>query len=510
MKNLLPFCLILFLIIGICFACSESPANDTSSTFLSPPDEREKIYLEFIEAANSNDSLNLKQAILKHWSDTLIGENNRWLQTDINYWLAAYKEFGPLEFVSYGEDKYNENEIAWFKGKVCKDWIGLEFDFTTDHKIDGTNVLRSCSPAKSNKQRTGGYNADNPSELLESYFKKMEAEDLFSGVVLVAKGDEIIHQGAYGFSDKKTEAKCTLDQQMIIASTTKMFTAIAIAQLIQQEKLDLHTPISSYLADFPKQVGAKVTLAHLLTHTSGIELDDIDGFIPAIMKARSVDEFYKLNLEFLPQIESYENFEPLSSFDYSNENFDIMGKLIEQASGQNFYDYLSENIFKPLGMHNTGPVDMENGTLGIAKNYQLNRAGDGDLDNGFRDEVANSNLSFSRPAGSFYSTTNDLYAFMSALNNNLLIADSLKTQFTTKRVENLNIPIYRSWYGYGFYVNERNGLLNYGHAGGIPGGSSRCEYYPALDLYVIVVSNYNGAANFAANYICSELSKQEN
>jgi len=509
MKSSYPYLILAILVLSFFWSCSNNEVKETTNNAKVSVDKKAQVYIELIEAVNSKDTIVLKDAILKHWSDTLIGQDNRWLTTDMNYWIAFNMEFGPLKFISYGDDEYNENKVAWFKGIISNDWIGLEFDFTKDNRIDRTNVLRSCSPSHLEAVKPAK-TITIYAQAFEAYFKKMEAANLFSGVVLIAKGDEILHKKGYGFSDREMHEGFSSSQKMVIASTTKMFTTVAIAQLIEQGKLDLNTPISTYLDDFPDHIGDQVTLAHLLTHTSGIELDDIDGFMPAIRQARSIDEFYKLNLEYLPKMEFYEDFKTLKALNYSNENFDILGKLIEVRSGQNFYDYLFENILKPLNMNNTGPIDMKNDSLDIAMNYQINREGTGNFDNGFRDKVHHSDLSYSRPAGSYYSTVDDLYAFMLAFNNNQLVNDKLRTEFTTKQVENLNIPIYKSWYGYGIYVNEREGLINYGHAGGLPGTSSRCEYYPELDIYVIVTSNYNGAANLAANYIGSEIAKRNN
>ncbi|MFD2588683.1 serine hydrolase domain-containing protein [Croceitalea marina] len=463
---------------------------------------KEDIYKSFVQSVNTKDSVQIKRQILAHWSDTLIGKNDRWLETDINYWLAANKEFGPLEFVSFGKDTFNQNEVAWFKGKISRDWIGLEFDFSKQNKITGTNVLRSCIPSKTKFNETKPTN-QKYSQLLKEYFIEMEKSDLFSGMVLVAKGDTILYEGYHGFADKEKKEPIDSNNRMVIASTTKMFTAIAIARLVAQKKMNLQTTVSSYLKDFPKEIGNKITLANLLTHTSGIELDDMDGFTQEIKKARNVNEFYEINLKYLPKLSNFQSFSPLTQMNYSNENFDILGRLIEQVSGQDFYEYLEQHLFKPMSMDNTKPLDMNTNNLKLVKNYQLNRSKQGSLDNGFRDQVPHSNLSFSRPAGSFYSTTRDLYAFMRGLNNGTLINHDIKKEFVSKQVENLNIDIYKSWYGYGFYVNQRNGLLNYGHAGGMPGASSRCEYYPNSNIYIIVISNYNGAANLAANYISS-------
>ena len=473
-------CLSLFFLTS----CDELKNNETIKN------SKDLVYQEFVDALNTGDSIKIKEQIVKHWSDTLIGENNRWLTTDLNYWLAANKEFGGLKFVSLGKDTFNNNQVAWLKGITTKDWVGLEFDFDTNNRVLHTNVLRSCTP--SNYDETNLEFAENSySELLKNYFEESERQDLFSGMVLVAKGDSIIYEGFHGYANKEHTIRISPKNKMVIASTTKMFTAVAIAQLVESNLLDLHQPISNYLDDFPTRIGSKVTTAHLLTHTSGIELDEIDGFMNEIRKARSVVEFYNINLKYLPALENYNNFNTLNNHDYSNENFDILGRLIEVVSNEDFYSYLEKKIFKPLNMNSTGPIDMSTDLSFVTKNYQINRTKTGKLDEGFRDEVPASDLSISRPAGSFYSTPQDLYKFMKALNSNTILNTETTKEFVSRRVENLTIPIYKSWYGYGFYINERFGKENYGHAGGIPGVSSRCEYYPENDIYVIVISNYN-------------------
>ncbi|MEL7120057.1 MAG: serine hydrolase domain-containing protein [Bacteroidota bacterium] len=492
MKKLILY-LLLLCVMGLLHCQNSKQTYDTQI-------QKEGIYQDFVEAVNTGDSSKVKTQIVKHWSDTLIGPNNQWLSTDMNYWLAFNKEFGPLEYVSFGRDTFNSNKVAWFKGQITKDWVGLEFDFNPQNQITGTNVLRSCTPSEAS---ISGKGESMGQKELKTYFDRMQEANLFSGMVLVAKGNKIIYEGFHGFANKESKKRITADNKMVIASTTKMFTAVAIAQLVQAQKIELDRPISHYLNDFPKEIGDKVTTTHLLTHTSGIELDELDGFMEEIELAKDIDEFYKINLNYLPKLDNYQSFSTLESMDYSNENFDIMGKLIEVIAGQDFYSYLEEHIFQPLGMKNTAPIDRSKLNTFITKNYQLDRSGRADYDDGFRQSVPHSNLAMSRPAGSFYSTPQDLYIFMKALNKGDLINKELKQEFTSKKVDVLQLPIYKAGYGYGFYVNERYSLRNYGHAGGMPGVSSRCEYYPEYDIYVIVTSNYNGSANLAANYISS-------
>lgn len=461
---------------------------------------RKDIYKELIDAVNTGDSNKIKSQIIKCWSNNLIGKNDQWLHTDLNYWLAVHREFGPLSFVNYGFDTYNENEIAWYKGDITKDWIGFEFDFNEKNKITRTNVLRSCSPTNS-KSLLDIDSLKIQSKQLTAYFEKLIDHDLFSGMALVAKGDSILFEYYGGYENKKQGKPITPNSSMVIASTTKMFTAVAIAQLLEDDKINIETPIAKYLPQTPEQISKKVTVANLLSHSSGIELDDLDGFMKEIARDTSVNDFYQTNLKYLSKISNFESFEPNGEFDYSNENFDFLGKLIEVASGKSYFQYLEDHIFSPLAMDKTGPIDLSQNQSNLAVPYQINRSGNGEFDNKLRDSMPYSPLRMSRPAGSFKSNVQDLYKFMYGLNHDKLIADSIKQEFTSKKIPNLTIPIYKSWYGYGFYVNERNGNLNYGHAGGIPGVSSRCEYYPKQDIYIITISNYNGSANMVANHL---------
>lgn len=488
------------IVLAIAVGCDSEPENDVLRPEVEEVETDPKVVVlkSLIDSVNTGDSTSIKNAIITYWSDTLLGLKQEWLQTDMNYWMSRNAEFGPLDFVKLGPDSFNGEQVAWFKGTVAKDWVGLVVHFTDSTEVDHTNLLRSCSP--SDPILTAA-DEQLSAETLQRYFSSMEDADLFSGSVLVAKGDSILFYESFGSADIKEQTRNDDSNHYVIASTTKMFTAVSIAQLREEGKLRLEDPIAMHLPDFPKHIGEQVTIGHLLTHTSSLELDDLEGFMDAICKAKSVDEFYMVNLEFLPKLPSYDTFAVGSSFNYSNENFDLLGKIIENVSGEDFYEYVNNHVFAPLKMNSTGPIDMNNIEVSIAKNYQLSSDNNGTFSDGKRNQVPHSNLAMSRPAGSFYSTPHDLYLFLRGINQHKVLSKASKELFTSKQAVVLDIPVYSSGYGYGFYVNKRFGKVNIGHAGGIPGGSSRCEYYPEGDYYVIVLSNYNGAANLAANYI---------
>ena len=146
----------------------------------------------------------------------------------------------------------------------------------------------------------------------------------FNGTVLVSKGDDIIFEKAYGYANFEWDIKNTIDTKYRIASVTKPFTAMLIMQLVQEGKIKLDAPITQYLKDYRKDTGDKITIHHLLNHTSGIpdflrlrEIREISGKNPY-----SVEEFVtKFCSEDL-------DFSPGTQWRYSNSGYTILGHIM--------------------------------------------------------------------------------------------------------------------------------------------------------------------------------------
>lgn len=460
-----------------------------------------EFYKDFIGILNSKNLKRIDKFIANHYSNKEYDLNKKSRRQIAHYWISTIKEYGKLNFYPYSLDSYRGNSIAWAKGIYSKDWLGFNFKFNKKGKISNTNILRSCIPSSINKKK----NKNTSLSAIHQYMETLEKNNIFSGSVLIAKGDSILHKGYYGFSDIKSKQRLSSENKLAIASTTKLFTTIAIAKLVEENKLELNKPIARYLKDFPETIGNMVTVKHLLNHTSGIELDDFSGFLDEIRKTNSINEFYKINLKYLKKLENYENYETLKRFNYSNENFDILGKLIEVASGVTYKSYITNLLIHPLELNSTGFFRDKIKVDNLVSNYQINRLKEGSYDDGYREMVPKSEWAVSRPGGSLYSSVNDLYKLLKAINKNKIITEITKDKFLSDQQTILNLPFYESKYGLGIYLNKRYGHKNIGHAGGIPGSNTRCEYYPELDIYVIVISNYNGAANIVANYISEQL-----
>lgn len=172
------------------------------------------------------------------------------------------------------------------------------------------------------------------------------ARHLFSGTVLIADHGEIILRGAHGEADNTRHIPNNLNTPFFVASLGKLFTGVAVAQLVSQGKLTYDEPISRYLPDYPnKAVSARITLRELLTHTSG--LADIFSRPKPPNFIRSLSDYYPLfaNEPLL--------FEPGKGQSYSNTGFLVASMIVEAVSGEDFRTYLDKHIFQPAGMRST-------------------------------------------------------------------------------------------------------------------------------------------------------------
>ena len=163
--------------------------------------------------------------------------------------------------------------------------------------------------------------------------------------MLLAKDGKPIFTGAYGMADREKKIPNTLNTKFRIGSMNKMFTAVSILQLVEAGKISLSDPVGKYLADYPnKDIATKVTIQQLLTHTGGTG----DFFGPQFdahrLELKTLQDYLKLYGERAPE------FEPGSRWEYSNYRFLMLGVIVERVSGKSYYDYVSENIYKPAGM----------------------------------------------------------------------------------------------------------------------------------------------------------------
>ena len=255
----------------------------------------------------------------------------------------------------------------------------------------------------------------------------------------------------------------------------KMFTAVATLQLVEAHKLALDDPIGKHLPDYPnKEVAAKVTVRHLLTHTGGT--GDIFGpeFEEHRLQLREHRDYLKLyGSRGLTQ-------EPGARFEYSNYGFVLLGALIEHVSGMSYFDYVRDHVFHPAGMRATGSLPESVVVPDRAVGY-LRASPSGGAWAPNTDTLPWRGTA----AGGGYSTVGDLLRFAQALSSGRLLSEATLAEATRP---------HQQQYGYGFDVQGQGSLGSYGHGGGAPGMNGELRIFPELGYVVVSLSNLDPPA----------------
>jgi len=321
--------------------------------------------------------------------------------------------------------------------------------------------------------------APGPAKEMDGYLNTLVAENKLSGVVLVAKDGVAVASKAAGIANKATNAPIDLNTKFNLGSMNKMFTAIAIAQLAQAGKLSFTDTVGKHLPDYPnKEVADKVTIHQLLTHTSGMGMYWGEKFKEQREKLVTVAAHLPL---FAADPLA---FPPGEKFQYSNAGYMLLGAIIEKVSGQDYYSYVQEHIYKPAGMNDTGFYDATKETTNLAVGY-TKMSPDGQPQAKIRD---NTNMRDVRggPAGGGFSTAPDLVKFQQALFSYKLLDKKHTELVTTGKVDG---PRGMGKYGYGFGDNNAGGKHSVGHNGGFPGIAANFEMFPESGYTAVELMN---------------------
>ena len=319
-------------------------------------------------------------------------------------------------------------------------------------------------------------------EELTTYLEKLVAADQFSGAVLVAKDEMVQFQQAYGMAEKNFQVPARLDTKYNLGSMNKMFTAVAIVQLVEQGKVSLHEPISRYLPDYPRERAERITLHHLLTHTSGLGSYWNDAFERQRMNLRTVSDFLALFIDD-PLL-----FLPGDGWSYSNAGFIVLGAIIEAVSGKDYYTYVRERIYHPAGMEDTDAYELDSIVPNLAVGYTYKGKQTPTEPKQRRNNLLLHGVK-GGPAGGGHSTVQDLYKFSRALRSHVLLSPESTQLLLAGKVERSDMPGRKYAYGFGERYNQGRRIV--GHGGGFPGISTHFEFSPESGDTVIVLSNYD-------------------
>ena len=307
----------------------------------------------------------------------------------------------------------------------------------------------------------------------------------FSGTLLIAKGPNVLLMEVGGEASKAYHVPNNIDTKFNLGSMNKMFTATAVAQLVESGKLSFDDPISRYIDEtwLPKEITDKITVRHLITHTSGL-----GSYFNDVYDRSSRALFRKL-ADYKPLIKDDKPaFTPGEKFQYSNTGMFLLGVIIEKVTGEDYFDHIRKAIYLPSGMTNSDCYEMDYPVENLAIGYSADWKSPYRWQNNLYKHVIKGG-----PAGGGFSTVKDLHKFALALLGGKLVSKpTLETLWTDFKGAN---------YGYGFTVAQGPAGKVVGHGGGFDGINSQLDLYVNSGYIVAVMSNIDNGASPLANRI---------
>ncbi|MBT8397905.1 MAG: beta-lactamase family protein [Gemmatimonadetes bacterium] len=293
------------------------------------------------------------------------------------------------------------------------------------------------------------------------------AESDLSGAVIITKGGSTVFSAGYGLANKELDVPNTPETKFRIGSITKQFTAMSILILQDRGLLDVRDPVGDHVAHVPDS-WRSLTIHQLLTHTSGIMHSwALPGFEETMAVPTTLDETLERFFDE-PLV-----FEPGTDFVYSGVGYFLLAKTIEVVSGTPYEEFLSSEIFEPLGMRDTGADRPETVLLHRASGYER-------ADSGAAQNAPDIFMPILTGGGNLYSTVQDLARWDRALTERALVSE--------RAYEAMYRPE-RGGYAYGWRVQQIEGREVLSHSGGVPGFQAVNFRIPAEEIDVVILSN---------------------
>ncbi len=430
---------------------------------------------EFVEQINNSNAAQFTEYVKANFGGDFL---NMPMSAHLNFFLSVKDTSRGFDVVDVAQREENRVTLR-VKSKLTGELEGLSVrvDAAPPHKIVGIGMRPV--PGDESKEASRLSVARIGAEI-EGFVKKLADADVFSGTVLLAKGDQIVYKGAFGTANKDFGSLNRIDTKFNLGSMNKMFTALAIAKLVETGKLTVDDPLSKFIPDFPDAESAKkIKIKHLLSHTAGL-----GGYFSETWQMRSRGSIRTVDdMMALAKPDEKMRFEPGTNWQYSNTGMLVLGKVIEVASGKSYFDFVDENILGPAGMKNTGCFELDRVNENLAVGYDKEFGDEGVK---FRNNIF-MHVMRGGPQGGCYSTAEDLHRFATALSAGKIVREDLVREFTTAKPD-ISSPNY----GFGFGVSQDG--KSFGHGGGFTGISANLDVFRDTGWIAIVMSNYSRAS----------------
>lgn len=327
---------------------------------------------------------------------------------------------------------------------------------------------------------------------INSLFEQYYEEHNFAGAVLIKESEKIIFEQAYGFAYRGFKVPNTKSTMFDTASITKLFTAVAILQLVGMGKLRLDDKITNIIDLTGTKIPTDVTITHLLTHTSGIA-DDADEELGENYEELFISKpNYSIRncIDFIPQFAFKEpKFKAGTNVSYNNCAFVLLGLAIEKVTNESYRDFVVKNIFRTCGMNNTLFISKDEGDVPVAEGYVA-------MSNEHNEVIWKKNVYSFPPIGTSdggaFTTVGDLDLFMRSLASERLLSRELTKEMMkpqTKIVREFEWGKIINGYGFHFSYDHAGKLIRMYKDGSNAGVAAMFAYYPEIDTTSVILGN---------------------
>jgi len=461
-----------------------APAGAPSPAVTLPDSPIGRLGQRFLDAVDAGDSASVARFVAEHLGRDVRGRSPEKMAGML---VKLHAQSGGLRL-----------ERAMMAGSALrmmtqarngKRWLAMELEPVAGDstRIAGVTMMALEQPSMGGPPKswaTGSLSDDRIAEVVREKVKAAADSDRFSGVVLVAHGDRVLVHETYGYADREQNRLNTTDTPHQTYSLGKMFTSVAIAQLVSSGKLSWDDTLAKVLPNYPNREAAqRITIRQLLTHTAGVP-------DPFLSKRYGHGEQYASHEAMLPDFaDAPLNANHGRSFDYSNGNFAVLAAVVERLSGLSFEEYLRRNVWGPAGMR----LPEEKGAVGYARFTELDPLGvEPRRPATVRGEGGGSGKERAFGFGGGAYTADDLYRFARALRTGKLVPLAIADSITRGEVT-MGGPMK---YALGFFERPMNGKRVVGHSGSNPDTGHDADLQMVWDdqWTVVVLSNYDAPA----------------
>lgn len=443
----------------------------------------------FIDTINSGETEHIKHFIQEECMGRF---KNMPLEEHLNAFTSFLQETGGIEFHSiriYDPPRAGET-IVILKDKNFEAWRAFTLRFSQDENHLITGMAFSDARTPSNVKEEPLTENDFLLEI-QKMMNRLSENEVFSGTLLIAKGKDVLFSFAAGEASKRYHVPINIDTKFNLGSMNKMFTSLTIMNLIEKGQLALEDTLDKFVDEtwLPKETTSKITIHNLLTHTSGL-----GSYFNAVYMRSSRELFRKLD-DYKPLIKVEKlAFDPGTRYQYSNTGMFLLGVVLENVTGEDYFDVIRKVIYEPAGMKNSDCYEMDYPVENLAIGYSPDKGSEWGWQNNYYKHVIKGG-----PAGGGFSTVGDLHRFALALLSGKLVSEaSLKKMWTDH---------YNAGYGYGFGIQEGPNGKVVGHSGGFSGINSNLDIFLDKGYIIAVMSNIDNGASPIANRINALLAR---